>query len=984
MLQTKFYYQPKFSGFHDLMSHRVREILLVSSPYDAFVLEEDGRLAERIFSEYIDLNLHFIPRISKATSAEKALRLLKEQSIDLVITMTRIADMDPIRFGEQVKEEYPGKPVVMLSYEALDPFTMQKIRESRAIDKVFYWFGESKIFLTIIKVIEDLMNLEQDTRAGVQIILVIEDSPKYYSMYLPTIYTEIMTQTRNLIDDGINDLHRMLRMRARPKIILTESLESAENFFERYRHNILGIISDVRFADSGRQNALAGLKLAEKVRKNVPDLPVLLLSAEPENRPRAEAIHTAFLDKNSPNLLFELKEFIETNFGFGDFIFRFPDGREIRRAKNLPEILEAIKAIPDESLMFHAGKNHFSIWLRARTEFELADELRPKKVTDFRDAEEVRQFIIRKLDERLKELQLGVIKDFSHTQFTTDNSFIRIGSGSLGGKGRGLAFLNALLANADVFKKYSNVRIQIPTTFVLGSEVFEQFIESNQLQKFAIEEDNEELIAQRFLAADFSPEIEKDLKELLERIDYPLAVRSSSLLEDSHRSPFAGLYRTYMMPNNHPNPEVRVTQLLDAIKLVYASVYYRAPKSYVRNTDYRIEEEKMAVVIQRIAGIDYGSHLYPTISGVAQSYNYYPMPPMEPEEGIVHLALGFGKTIVEGEKIYRFSPAFPHIPPPFGSAENFLKESQNCFYALDLSRPDMKVHIEEDFSLKKFPIAQSERDGSLFFVGSTYLQDEQIIRDDLHYAGPRVLTFANLLKHGVFPLADILKDLLELGYEAFGSHVEIEFAINLSREKNFVPQLFVLQIRPMVTDGLEIPDISAEESQNALCRSQHAIGNGMYSDIKDIVFVDPEKFEFSKTREIASELEQLNLEMRAENRPYVLIGFGRWGTSDPWLGIPVEWHQVSQAKVFVEADLQEHAIEPSQGSHFFHNLVSLRLGYLHVLKQSELEFLDWDWLKSHNAFRQTKFLKHLRFSSPLNIKINGRQSIGLISKPAEK
>ncbi len=975
-------FEPKFSGFHDLMKFRVREILLVSSLYDAFVLEEDGGLAERIFSEYVDLNLHFIPRITKVSSAEEAFAALKKRTFDLVITMSRLSDMNPIEFGKRVKELDPEKMVILLTYDVIDPLLLSQIRKTRSIDKVFFWSGESRILLSIIKYVEDLKNVEDDARAGVQVILLIEDSPKYYSLFLPIMYTILMNQTRQLIADGVNDLHRMLRMRARPKILLAENYEEGIRIYEKYKQNLLGIISDVRFPRKGKMDDKAGFKLARKVKKEVPDLPILLQSSNPDNCQKAYECGAAFLNKNSDNLLSELRSFILSNFGFGDFIFRLPDGREIDRARNLQELAEAILRIPPESLEFHARRNHISIWLRARTEFQLADELRPKKVSDFDSIDDLRMYIYNAIQDLLKQLQSGVIKDFSPIYKDVETSFIRIGKGSLGGKGRSIAFLNALIANTPELQKYPDVQIKTPYTFVLGSAIYQDFLERNNLLDFALNTRNDELIARRFLQGEFPEEILTDLEKVLQRSHFPIAVRSSSILEDSQLLPFAGLYHTYMLPNNHPDKAVRLKQLLDAIRLVYASVFFQSPREYVKHTDYRIEEEKMAVIIEQLIGRDFGDIYYPILSGVAQSFNFYPISNMEPEEGIVHLALGLGKIIVEGEQIYRFSPRYPRMNPPYGSAFEIYQNSQTQFYALDLSHPNLQVQPNEDFSLRKLPISRAEKDGTLFFVGSTYSPEDGTIKDTLNIPGPRVITFANILKYEIFPLADILVDLLEMGKKAFGTHVEIEFAANLYREKNRQPEFYLLQIRPLVTENEETVFLEEDvPEEHFLCRSNFAIGNGIYHELYDLVYVDPDTFDISKSQQIARELEKINEKLRREQRHYILLGFGRWGTSDPWLGIPVEWHQVSQAKVIIESTLQNFNVDPSHGSHFFHNLISLRLGYFFIKNHKKEEFIDWEWLKRQKPMEQTRYLKHVRFARPLLVKVHGKSSRGVILKP---
>ncbi len=978
-------FRSKFSGFHDLMAFRVREILLVSSLYDAFVLEEDGRLAERIFSEYIDLNLHFIPRITKVATADEALKAMKSTAFDLIITMTRIADADPIEFGQHIKKLDPEKPVILLTYDTIEPHLLKRIREVRCIDQIFFWSGESKLLMAIIKCIEDMKNAPADADQGVQIILIVEDSPKYFSLYLPGVYSEIMVQTRNLVADGVNPLHRLLRMRARPKILIAETFEEAMKVLDKYHHNLLGIISDLSFPRKGVMDKTAGFRLCKTAKKRIPDLPILIQSAEHKWEEETHLRGATFLDKNSPNLLLELRNFVLHNFGFGDFIFRYPNGEEICRAHNLTGFADCILKIPPDSLEFHAQRNHISIWLRARTEFALADELRPKRVSDFPDIETIRRYIHQSVHSTLLGMQRGEIKDFATSQFYADSTFIRLGSGSLGGKGRGIAFINALLASNSLFRKYEPVEIKTPQTFVLGTEIFEEFMEMNHLQEFAIQTAEEDTISRRFLAAQLPASIITHLETLLKRVSYPLAVRSSSLLEDSQLLPFAGMYKTFMLANTHPDLNVRLGQLLDAIRLIYASVYFREPKEYVRNTDYRIEEEKMAVIIQQCAGIQYGQNFYPVISGVAQSYNFYPLHPMKPEEGIVHLALGLGKIIMDGERIYRFSPTHPAMNLPYGSALEYCENSQTSFFAINLSDQKNRRIENENSNLQKLHIAQAEKDGSLFFVGSTYSPHDQVIQDSLTVEGPRVITFANILKYKIFPLAEILNELLMLGKRAFGTHVEIEFSANLYRNPEKKPEFYVLQIRPMVSGGesFEVA-INQAEISKAICYSDHAIGNGVFENIYDLIYLDRTNFDLSKSDQIARAVEEVNRGLIAENRYYILIGFGRWGTSDPWLGITVNWFQVSHARIIIESHLPDLKIEPSLGSHFFHNLISKRLGYFYIKDRPHADFINWDWLESRKPFQETQYLKHLRFLKPLRVKIDGRAGQGIINPPDQK
>jgi hypothetical protein len=976
-------YEPKFTAFHDLMKFRVREILLVSSFYDAFVLEEDGGLSERIFSEYVDLNLRFIPRITRVSSAEEALNAVKEGHYNMVITMTRISHMNPLEFGQKVKELKPGMPVVLLTYEWVEQELLIRTRKTRSIDKVFYWTGDTRILLAIIKYIEDLENVDNDIQLGVRVILLIEDSPRFHSMFLAMLYTEIMTQTRLLISEGVNDLHRLLRMRARPKILMAETYEEGMKLYKKYKDNLLGVISDVRFPRKEIIDPQAGFRFARKVKREIPDLPFLLQSSNLANREIAHEDGLNFLYKNSENLLSDLQRFMFSNFGFGDFVFKNARGEEIARARNLQEFEEKIQIIPNESIVYHGCRNHISIWLRARTEFEAADRLRPKKVSDFTSIDDLRKFIRQEIRKLKRRNQVGVITDFGQTKPDYQNSFIRLGSGSLGGKARGIAFLNTLLAQTKLAEKFHNVEIRTPHTFVICSEVFEEFIRANDLLEFAIKETRNNTIARKFLKARLPGKITNDLQTLLKEITYPTAVRSSSILEDSQMLPFAGLYSTYMLPNNNPGFKKRLKQLYDAIKLVYASVFFKSPKEYVKNTNFRIEEEKMAVIIQQVVGQNYDNKFYPVVSGIAQSYNFYPISHQEPEDGVVQLALGLGILVVEGGPGFRFSPRYPEMNPPYSSAVEFMEKSQNYFYALDLSNVNIKVINDEKFSLKRCDLTEAEAHGSLFFVGSTFCGEDNAIRDTLSIKGSRIVTFANILKYRLFPLADILEEILKISKESFGSHIEMEFAVNIFKDKTRKPQFYLLQIRPMVTghegDEVALDDIKKE---TVLCSSSHSMGSGVFKDFFDVVFVDPDMFNASKTRLIAAEVGEINKKLCEENRKYVLIGFGRWGTADPWLGIPVEWYHISNARMIIEANLEGFHVDPSQGSHFFHNLTSLGLGYFHIKRNSAGEFIDWAWLKSQKPLRKTKFVTHVRVEKPLTIKINARNSRGVILKPS--
>ncbi len=974
---------PQFSRFHELMKFRVREILLVSTPYDAFVLEEDGRLSEQIFSEFLDLNLQFVPRIKRVSSAEEAFSALKKRMYDLIITMPHISDMDPLEFGRRIKQSYRGKPVVMLTYDTVSIDIIEEIRRTRVIDRVFFWSGDSKIFLAIIKYVEDRYNVEQDSRQGVQGILVVDDSPWYYSQFLPIVYTEVMKQTRYLISHAVNELHRQLRMRARPKILLAETYEEAMDIINRYRNNLLGVISDVGFPKDGKPNKAAGFELARRIKEEITDLPVLLQSGEASNAARAQEMEVAFLSKTSPNLLLELRSFILNNFGFGEFVFKYPDGAVISAASDISDFERIIRDLPEESLVYHANHNHYSRWFRARTEFLIADELRGIKSSEYKEASDLREVLLACVERFYMRYQRGVILDFGLSKLDIESSFNRLGSGSLGGKGRGVAFFNTLLSDSDIQSKYPNIKIKTPRSYVICSGTFEEFMDSNGLQEMAVNSKDEEEIAQRFLSVKLPEKIVNNLRALIEIAGYPLAVRSSSILEDSQILPFAGIYKTYILPNNHPDPKLRLKQLIDAIRLIYASVFSQSPKQYAQNADLRIEEERMAILIQRLIGARHGDAFYPTFSGVAQSYNFYPISYMKPEEGVVSLALGFGRKVVEGGQVYRFSPAYPKMPPPYASPTEFLRGSQREFYALDLNFSSEQLTGDDNCTYKEFDLKRAESDGVLQYVASTYSVEDDTISDTLMVKGPRVVSFAHILKYNLIPLADILKDVMQLNKHAFGSDVEIEFAVNIPSDKNKKPEFYLLQVRPLVV-GKESEEIKVDNyaEEELICESRHTIGNGVYEDIYDIIYIDRNSFEITKTSKIASEIDGLNKQLYEEGRKCIIIGFGRMGTSDPSLGIPVAWSQISQAKIVVEADIDALAVEPSLGSHFHHNLTSLKMGYLHIgAKYGNGEYVDWDWLDKATAHVTTEHVKLIRSDKPIQVRIDGRDRIGVILRP---
>lgn len=984
----------KVRKFHDLMPHRIREVLLVSTPYDAFILEEDGHLTEQIFTEYKELSLSSFPRVTYAPTGEAAIQKLKERRFGLVLTMTRISDMDVEAFGRKVKKLHKDKPVVLLAMDRMDWHRVRDKISRKAIDQVFVWTGDAKILLAIIKYIEDRMNVDHDIRHGnVRVIIVLEDSVRFYSSFLGLLYSELMAQSRSLYAEGVNQLHRLMSMKSRPKILHATSYEEGVALFSRYKKNVLAVISDARIPRGGKNDPEGGLKFIRMVRRFDPEIPVLLQSAERENEEKAKSISAQFLDKNSPSLLTDIRRFLTERLGFGDFVFRLPDGREVDRAKDIRELAEKLHTVPAESLEYHAIHKHFSIWLMARSEFELAERLRPRNTGDFDSLEESRNFLIGVLEKTHEITHLGVISDFNPAHFDHDR-FSRIGKGSMGGKARGIAFLNMALARENI-TALSGLKVEVPKTVVITTGEFDTFMDTNDLWDFAAHTQDDLEIAKRFMSAWLSDDLRRDLAVILKRMAAPLAVRSSSLLEDSLQQPFAGIYSTIMFPNNAPTMEIRLKQLCNAIKLVYASAFFSNAKSYLENTGYRAEEEKMAVIIQRVVGRQYDGRFYPTFSGVAQSYNYYPIGPQKSEDGIVHMAFGLGRTVVDGGLALRFSPRHPEVLPQFPTAESFLRGTQTTFYAIETLNCQEPDSVRECFP-RSYELSDGERDGSLALVGSVFDPEDRRITEDMGISGPRLVSFNNILKHKAIPLAEVMAEVLKLAAEGLGGAVEIEFACEMGDygrrmgrgEKRREPVLHILQVRPFAypqgNAGLVLKNFGREQ---CLCRTRRSLGHGVFDNIRDIVYVRPERWRPSHTKEIACEVGKINKRLVKEKAPYLLIGPGRWGSADPRLGIPVQWAQISGVRVMVEASPAGYNVDPSHGTHFFQNITALRIGYLTippgaVADRDEFEdFVDWKWLGRQPAFAETKYLRHLRLETPLNVILDGSIGEAVIAKP---
>ena len=975
----------RFQGFQNLMRFTVSDILLVSSLYDSYILMEDGRLFESIRKEFEGLNLSRTPELTHASSGKQVDELFTcGRRFNLIITTLHIEDEPATEVARRIRARGFNTPIVLLAYDNREHSELVVHHEVSLFDRVFLWQGDFRLLPAIIKCVEDRQNVEHDTaQGGVQVIILIENDVRSYSAFLPVIYDEIQKQSVRLLAEGINLFDRYLRMRARPKILLCTTYEEGWFEYERFADHVLGIISDIELLHRGSPDPEAGLTLARKVKARHPDIPILLQSGDPGHEPGAHMTGSSYLLKASPTLFHDLGQVLTRYFGFGDFIFRGPDGTEVGRAHDLKSLEEQLHTVPEASIVYHAERNHFSNWLKARTEFSLSEKLRPEKVSDFPTPEDLRHDLITSLEQYRRSRQLGQILDFDGATFDPGSTLARIGGGSLGGKARGLGFVNTLLRDFGLRDRFPDVRISVPPAVILATDVFDEFLESNGLRDKALSSTEDVGLTRRFLAARrFPRRARMQLDEYLNLTRVPLAVRSSTLLEDSQYHPFAGVYATYMIPNNDPDPHVRLRHLIATIKRVYASTYYQRAKQYMKATGYRFEEEKMAVVIQRIVGAAHGRRFYPEISGVARSYNFYPVPPQKGEDGTVSVALGLGRLIVEGGVVVRFTPKYPKHLVQFSSVEDTLRNSQKEFFALDLEGGLIPPTATDDVLQKRHPIETAEADGTLAYVGSTYLREDETIVDGTSRPGKRLVTFAPILRHGLSPLPAILEMMLDFGSSGMGTPVEIEFAATMSVPAGQPVEFALLQIRPLVLNT-EPVTIHPDEVDPArlVCWSRNVLGNGVLRDIRDIVCVDVRRFERSRSADVAAEVSVFNQELVEERRPYLLIGVGRWGSLDPWLGIPVRWDQISGARVIVEASLRDIAVEPSQGSHFFQNITSFMVGYFTVGLDATGGFLDWDWLLGQTPAASLVYTRHLRFADPLLVTIDGQQRCGVIRKP---
>ncbi len=969
----------KDTQFVNLMTKRIFNVLLVANPYDAFMLEDDGRIDEKIFIEYMNLSLRYPPRFTQVSTEEDAWKQLGNTMFDLVICMPGSDNSDTFDIARQIKEKYPHIPLVVLTPFSHGIKERMEHEDLSIFEYVFCWLGNTDLLVSIIKLIEDKMNLEHDIKeVGVQMILLVEDSIRFYSSVLPDLYKFVLRQSQEFATEALNEHQRTLRMRGRPKIVLARSYEEAMNLYNRYQHNMLGIISDARFPREGQIDPKAGIRFLTEVRSRDPFIPLILQSAEVTNKNFAESCGAQFIDKNSKKMNIDLREAVSENFGFGDFIFRNPNTmEEVVRVHNLKELQNVIFSIPAESLLYHITRNHISRWLYSRAIFPVAEFLKQISWKDLQDIDAHRQIIFEAIVKYRKMKNQGVVAVFERDRFDRYSNFARIGDGSLGGKGRGLAFIDNMVKRHAEFEEFENASVVIPKTVVLCTDIFDEFMDMNQLYQVALSDADDETILRAFLRAKLPDRLVEDFFAFFDVVKSPIAIRSSSLLEDSHYQPFAGIYSTYMIPYLTDKYEM-LRMLSDSIKGVYASVYYKDSKAYMQATSNVIDQEKMAVILQEVVGTQYGDRFYPSISGVARSINYYPINDELAEEGTVSLALGLGKYIVDGGLTLRVCPYHPDKVLQTSEMEMALRETQTRFYALDLKNLGQNFSLDDGFNLLKLPVKEAENDGALTYIASTYDPYDMVIRDGIYPGGRKVITFANILQHDVFPLARILQLAQKYGQGEMRRPVEIEFAVNLdAKEKKGV--FYLLQIRPMVDMKADLnEDLNTIPEDQLLLKSVNSLGQGIMDDIQDVIYVKTDGYSASNNQLIAYDIEKLNKRFLDEGKHYILVGPGRWGSSDTWLGIPVKWPNISAARVIVEAGLTNYRVDPSQGTHFFQNLTSFGVGYFTINAYMNDGLYNQELLNSMPAVEETKFLRWVHFDKPLTVKMNGKKKIGVV------
>lgn len=967
--------------FHDLQPFKVKEILLLANLYDAYSIEGEGRFADHILGEYYQMSLASIPRVTGVSGEEEAFKRLKARHYDMIIIMIGVDKESPLILCRKIKNKYPYMPTFLLLN---NPSDMAYIEKQKAMgvpfDNHFVWTGESKVFSAMVSLLEDRVNVENDTQKGLTgVILLVEDSADYYSSYLPMLYNLVMDQTRNLIEDvSTDELYKVLKLRTRPKILLAPDWENAINVFNKYRNNLLCVISDMRFPRNGVLNDKAGFELIQYIKSHLPNLPTVLQSSDLENAKYAFALKSNFINKNSSSLLQDLKSFINYYLGFGHFVYRDNQGRQIAVAKSMKEFEAYLETVPEDSLAYHAMKNHFSLWLMARGEVKIAKMIYPLKVSDFKSLNELREFLIGIIRKRRQEMHKGRVINFESSAIIDETNVLSLSPGSLGGKGRGLAFINTLIYSFELGKLIPGINIKTPVTAIVGTDEFDMFMERNHLWELIKTEKNYSLIQKAFLKSSLSYTLEKKLRILLNHLTKPLAVRSSSLFEDSMTQPFSGIFGTYLLPNNNANVEIRLRQLSEAIKLVYASIYSPDALAYYDAIHYKVEQEKMAVVIQEVVGNKYGDAFYPHISGSSQSYNFYPVAHMTPKDGFAVVAVGLGQYVMEGEMAYRFSPAYPSLE--IISQKDLYKNSQTWFYAVDLGKKDLNLLEGEIAGLKVLGIDKAEEHGTIKHIASVLNPDNDTITPGLDTPGPRVINFADVLKYNYVPLASTLKTVLGVVSEACGTPVEIEFAVDLNKDNSGNASFYLLQLKPLhgTVAGYNIEPETIKEEEIVLL-TRKSMGNGLINDLTDVVYVEPDKFDNRLTMKMAGEIAMVNEKMVRQERKYVLIGPGRWGSRDKFLGIPVAWPQISNAKIIVELSLPDFHPDASLGSHFFHNVTSMNVGYFSVRQNTGEDMIGWENIRKQKIVWSGDFFTHVQFEKPLIIRMDGKKGMAVIS-----
>lgn len=972
----------KDTSFANLMNKRIYNVLLIATKYDAFMLEDDGRVDEQIFNEYTSLSLRYPPRFTQVTTEEEALAELKDRNFELIICMPNMDNRDIFAAATEIKIHYPNIPIVVLTPFSKEVSKRIANEDLSAIDYVFSWLGNAELLLAIIKLIEDKMNAPDDTASvGVQIILLVEDSVRFYSSALPHLYKFVLEQSQMFAKEALNDHQRTLRMRGRPKIKLARTYEEAVRIFNQYRDNMLGIISDMSFMHDGVKDPYAGYKFGQYVRKTGLIIPFVLESSEASNKVYAKELGASFIDKNSKSYPQDLRKKIMQRFGFGDFVILNPQTKEeIMRIKDLKDLQKKVFQIPDDSLVYHLSRNHFSRFFYSRAMFPPAEVLKRVDVSDYKDMDEARKLIFDLIVQYRRMKNSGVVAVYQKERFDEYSNFARIGDGSLGGKGRGLAFIGAMVKRYPKLE-HDHFAVTIPKTVVICTDIFDEFMETNELYPVALSDVDDETILKYFLRASLPARLIEDLMAFFDVVKSPIAVRSSSLLEDSHYQPFAGIYSTYMVPKLEDKYDMLRT-LSDAIKAVYASVFYRDSKAYMTATSNLIDQEKMAIVLQEVVGNRYNDRFYPTISGVARSLNFYPIGNEKAEDGIANIALGLGKYIVDGGQTLRFSPRHPHNILQMSTMDFALRETQTRFYALDLKNLADQFSVDDSFNLLRLNLKDADADGSLKFIVSTYDPYDQVIRDGYYPGGRKILSFVNVLQHEVFPLADTLDQILHVGQDEMGRPIEIEFAVNIDPQNLGFATFYLLQVRPIV-DNKEVmeEDLTLVEQEDTILTSTSVLGHGIVTDVQDIIYVKTGAFCSSNNQSIAYDIEKMNRQFTGEEKNYVLVGPGRWGSSDSWLGIPVKWPHISNARVIVECGLENYRVDPSQGTHFFQNLTSFGVGYFTINPFKGDGWFDERYLNSLPAVEETEYLRHVRFDKPVVIKMDGKKSLGVALKP---